>query len=398
MPVRSETRLDPILWPLDDGQPRSAGQATETVRILGRILHHLSTGEMAPAEAVEEVARTASLHLGFERTVFFALDHDGSVRGVTSYGVSPAMVRAVVEARSDMALLQEAILRGHAVHSEDVRADGSIPEHVIDQFGLTSLVATPLVAEQRLVGLLCADRGGDRFVPTADELIVLDAFASQAALGLRIADMVAERADAAVQTERWRVARRLHNTAAQLFYVIGTECARAKAGAQVDVAISRIEQLAACGGQEIRRAIDAAGATWCAEPHPNRVDGLLAELRDLYRCQIRATGDWQGFSAAEPVWDVLLGVVREAVTNAVKHGAARNVVLWLQRSEAVISLQVRDDGGSSLKTCAAGVAAASGFGLADLRRRLAPWGGRVTLRRNDDGGHTLHVKLTGSPR
>jgi signal transduction histidine kinase len=55
-------------------------------------------------------------------------------------------------------------------------------------------------------------------------------------------------------------------------------------------------------------------------------------------------------------------------------------------------LEVRDDGAGGSRDRGAATSG-TGFGLSDLRRRLAPWGGQLDLHPNDDGGHTLHVKL-----
>ena len=372
------------------------GSAMETVRLLAGILRHLSSGETAPARVVEEVVRVASEHLGFARTALFAVDRDGFIRGLHGYGVSTEHIRAVAEAISSIPLIERALLCGHTVHSEDVPAERAIPEHLIDIFGVAALVVAPLYAEQRVVGILCADRGeGVHFALGEDERVIVDAFASQVALALRIAQLVAEDTDAARQSERLRIAGRLHDTVAQLFYVIGAECARARVDAppqQVPV-IAHIEQLAARGGREVRRAIDSMDGLAAVDGEPYRLGALLGSLRELYDCEITIIGDWARLAVDPTVWDVVLGAVREGVANAVRHGAARHVVLWLQASPDRIVLEVRDDG----QPGGAPPATEGGFGLAALRRRLAPHDGDLSLVENDDGGHTLRVALRGSP-
>ena len=374
----------------------AGGSAMETVRLLAGILRHLSSGETAPARVVEEVVRVASEHLGFARTALFAVDRDGFIRGLHGYGVSTEHIRAVAEAISSIPLVEKALLCGHTVHSEDVPAERAIPEHLIDIFGVAALVVAPLYAEQRVVGILCADRGeGVHFALGEDERVIVDAFASQVALALRIAQLVAEDTDAARQSERLRIAGRLHDTVAQLFYVIGAECARARVDApprQVPV-IAHIEQLAARGGREVRRAIDSMDGLAAVDGEPYRLGALLGSLRELYDCEITIIGDWARLAVDPAVWDVVLGAVREAVANAVRHGAARHVVLWLQASPDRIVLEVRDDG----QPGGAPPATEGGFGLAALRRRLAPHDGELSLVENDDGGHTLRVALRGSP-
>ena len=374
----------------------AGGSAMETVRLLAGILRHLSSGETAPARVVEEIVRVASEHLGFARTALFAVDRDGFIRGLCGFGVSSEQIRAVGEAISSLPLIEKALICGHTVHSQDVPAERAIPEHLIDIFGLAALVVAPLYAEQRLVGILCADRGeGVHFALGEDERVIVDAFSSQVALALRIAQLVAEDADAARQGERLRIAGRLHDTVAQLFYVIGAECARARVDAPPELTpvIAHIEQLAARGGREVRHAIDSMHGLAPVDGEPYRLGALLGSLRELYDCEITIIGDWARLAVLPAVWDVVLGAVREGVANAVRHGASRHVVLWLQASQDRLVLEVRDDGQSSASPPAAG----GGFGLAALRRRLAPLDGELSLVENDDGGHTLRVGLRGSP-
>jgi signal transduction histidine kinase len=376
------------------------GSAMETVRLLGEMLRHLSTGETAPDRVVEEVVRVASEHLGFERTALFAVDRDGVVRGLTGYGVSPEQIRTVAESITAVPLVEEAVRRGHTVHSEDVAAERAIPEHLIEAFQVAALVVAPLYADQRLVGILCADRGAERrFTLSEDERVIVDAFASQVALALRVAQLVAEDTDAARQNERLRIAERLHDTVAQLFYVIGAECARARAGAPAELsqAVARIEQLAVLGGREVRHAISSMGSLWPAEGEPHRLGELLGVLRRLHGCEIAAVGDWQRLALGPALWEVVLAAVSEGVTNAVKHGDARNVVVWLQSSQDRLLLEVRDDGDTRRVVGDTLAPRGGGFGLDALRRRLTDLDGSVCLLENDDGGHTLRVDLRAGP-
>jgi signal transduction histidine kinase len=127
---------------------------------------------------------------------------------------------------------------------------------------------------------------------------------------------------------------------------------------------------------------------------PRRLGELLGSLRELYDCEITIIGDWARLAVVPSVWDVVLGAVREGVANAVKHGAARHVVLWLQASQDRLVVEVRDDGHP---VTAAAPADGGGFGLTALRRRLEPLDGELSLVENDDGGHTLRVGLRGTP-
>ncbi|WP_437023155.1 sensor histidine kinase [Streptomyces sp. enrichment culture] len=106
------------------------------------------------------------------------------------------------------------------------------------------------------------------------------------------------------------------------------------------------------------------------------------------------TGSATGLPA--PVQSALGWVVREAVTNVLRHGDARHCTVELETTEGRVVLSVENDG-------APGAAAGTGSGLAGLRERLAGIDG--TLRAGPDGQGrfclTAEIPLppaAGSPR
>ena len=82
----------------------------------------------------------------------------------------------------------------------------------------------------------------------------------------------------------------------------------------------------------------------------------------------------------------LLRTVQEIVTNAIRHGAAQNVWIDIERGERSVRLAARDDGHS------AGVVA-EGLGLAGMRRRMEELGGTLSAGRSVAGGFEVHAEL-----
>ncbi len=73
-------------------------------------------------------------------------------------------------------------------------------------------------------------------------------------------------------------------------------------------------------------------------------------------------------------------VAQECLTNSLRHGAAREVVLRIERrtgSENALLVRVEDDGGGD----ALKVAQSAGFGLAGMRERVAAVGGSLSIAR-----------------
>jgi len=77
------------------------------------------------------------------------------------------------------------------------------------------------------------------------------------------------------------------------------------------------------------------------------------------------------------IWQVILGNLREALTNIIRHAGATQVDIRLQALPGVVRLEVRDNG----RGCENPVA---GMGIGGMRERVAEYGGSLLLQ-NDRG-------------
>jgi signal transduction histidine kinase len=76
----------------------------------------------------------------------------------------------------------------------------------------------------------------------------------------------------------------------------------------------------------------------------------------------------------------LLRIVREAVTNAVRHGEAKHVSVSFTNGDGLL-LRVEDDGSGFDPTVANG----GGFGLVTMRERACALGGQLALASSESG-------------
>jgi signal transduction histidine kinase len=83
---------------------------------------------------------------------------------------------------------------------------------------------------------------------------------------------------------------------------------------------------------------------------------------------------------------VVLRCVQEIVTNAIRHGEARNLWVALRSEAGVVSLAARDDGRGAhdLRT---------GYGLSGMRRRLEELGGSLWIETGPASGFALRATL-----
>ena len=192
----------------------------------------------------------------------------------------------------------------------------------------------------------------------------------------------------AVLEERRRIARDLHDGLAQELAFIATQ-ARALADRSEHPTRARLVSGAAERAlDESRRAIAAltrpldepldVALAQCAEEVCSRYDASL--LLDV-DADLQASADTR---------EALLRIVREAVSNALRHGRARSVTVRLH-GPAPLHLEVADDGSGFDP---ADLRHLSGrFGLVSMRERAEALGGTFAVSGRPAGGTAVEVRL-----
>lgn len=199
-----------------------------------------------------------------------------------------------------------------------------------------------------------------------------------------------EEARRRVAEERLRIARDLHDTVAHQISVISLNAGVASSAidqtpdkakeALASIRVAAREVLSEIGGLlQLLRTEDDEEVSMVPQPRLDRMDELVAQFRATgLDVTVRAEGDLS--AAGDAVSTVAYRAVQEALTNALKHGAnhrAHVLVsvagdrLWIVVTNPVAP---RQDDSDTID-----VAAASGFGLAGLRERVASVRGSVEV-------------------
>ncbi|MCQ9134642.1 sensor histidine kinase, partial [Streptomyces hilarionis] len=206
-----------------------------------------------------------------------------------------------------------------------------------------------------------------------------------------------ELARRAVEEERLRFSRDLHDLLGHTLSVIvvKSEAARRLAPRDMDAALAQVTDIEAVGRQaltEIREAVTGY-----------REGSLAAEL-DRARSALTAAGVEPSVTRSGPPPDpqssaLLSWVVREAVTNVVRHSGATRCRIAVTAAPERIRLTVTDDGHGRQGGAAGGEACApvGGTGLTGLRERLATAGGSLTAGPGPRGGFTVTAHLPVEP-
>ncbi|MER5343258.1 sensor histidine kinase [Streptomyces mirabilis] len=201
-----------------------------------------------------------------------------------------------------------------------------------------------------------------------------------------------ELARRAVEKERLRFSRDLHDLLGHTLSVIvvKSEAARRLAPRDLDAALTQITDIESVGRQaltEIREAVTGY-----------REGSLTTELDRARSALSAASVDpvvRQSGAPLTPQNEALLGwVVREAVTNVVRHSGATRCEITVEGvPNGQVRLTVTDDGtgtGASTTGLAEGI---GGTGLKGLTERLAAAGGSLTASPSPRGGFTVTAEL-----
>ncbi|WP_373424927.1 sensor histidine kinase [Mycobacterium simiae] len=271
---------------------------------------------------------------------------------------------------------------------EDVFGN-STPKQV-DEIGLDGLdvagpaLLLPLRATDTVAGVVVLLRHSSPGPATDEQLEMMGAFADQAALALQLASSQRRMRELDVVTERDRIARDLHDQVIQRLFAIGLALQGAVPRARVPEVQQRLsEAIDDLQGviQEIRTTIfDLHGASQGITRLRQRIDAAVAQFAGSgLRTTVQFVGPLSVVDSA--LADQAEAVVREAVSNAVRHAHATTLTVRVKVDDD-FCIEVSDNGcGMPAEFTASG--------LTNLRRRAEEVGGDFTVESTAGNGTVL---------
>jgi signal transduction histidine kinase len=228
------------------------------------------------------------------------------------------------------------------------------------------------------------------WVYVGDIIRLLSYFALLAGVSRELLAYQRQAADAAIFEERRRLARELHDGLAQELAFIRSEGARLSG--TTDRGVLRMATAAERALGEARMAISAL-----TRPIDEPLDVTLRKaaeavaLRMGADVEIRSTGDPQLATAAR---QSLERIVREASSNAVRHGQAETLRIEIE-ADTTLRVAITDDGrGFDVQRDRK----PDSFGLVSMRERAQAMQGDLTIRSQPGDGTTVEVTLpNGQP-
>jgi len=337
------------------------------------------------------VARSARSLLGAALTTVATVEPSGSVVVRVADGPRSELVRGrrhstVESAAGDVMRTRRPLV------VPDVASDERRHPQVEGIEGFGPAVVVPMVVGDMVFGTFAAMHETGTKTFTGEDLLVMQAFAAEAAIALEHERVRVELGRLALLEERERIAMELHDGVVQALFVVGLSLQAAEtvvddAGqmrTRLGQAIDSIDRAI----RDLRNYIFGLSPAELADRHLERAlrqvtenvarSGCIAASIDL---DPRAASKLASRSAT------IIQAAREAMSNAMRHSGGELVTLRFVLEGDSVLLEVTDDGrGFDVVGRSAG-----GHGLGNLRSRAEDLGG--TLEIASAVGHGTSVRI-----
>lgn len=283
------------------------------------------------------------------------------------------------------------------------RVDSTLDDPEVDQVAARRVRArsglyVPLLARRGALGVMTAhDKLGPDTRFDEDDLRLAESFAGRAAVAVELSQRVARdalrRVVAGQEQERRRLARELHDETGQALtsILLGLRALEdAPDEAEMRGAAAGLRELVVETLREVRRL--------AVQLRPKALDdfGLVPALEHLAKGVIEQTGIQVEVEARlgperlpQEVETTLYRICQEALTNVVKHAAARQVSILLLRRDATATAVIEDDGQGFTPS----EVRADALGLEGMRERASLLGGSLTVESSPGAGTTLVAEV-----
>ncbi|MFL6099423.1 MAG: GAF domain-containing protein [Actinomycetales bacterium] len=356
-----------------------------TTRLLG--------GELV-GEVLPDIAAAARRLSEADISVIALPTGDGSLRVEAADGVGADLVRGDVLPADSMTA---AVMRhGRPTVVPDARTDPRVRRGALQEAGFGATLYVPLGTSESALGTLVVAREGGARMFDDDVLPLVESFAGQAAIALRLGAAAADREQLAVLGDRDRIARDLHDLVIQRLFATGMALQGALRGMEPADRADRVRRAV----DDLDQTIKAIRTTIFALQTPVEVptEGVRTMVLDTCAAAAASLGFDPEVTFKGPVdtlvpatvGDHLLAVLREALSNAARHAAASSVTVALSADPRLVRLVVADDGKGL-------PADGRRSGLTNLATRADELGGTFHAATRDGGGTEIQwqVPLSG---
>jgi nitrate/nitrite-specific signal transduction histidine kinase len=319
------------------------------------------------------------------------IDQRGTIEAFLTSGISPQQRARIGPIPEGHGLLGVVLHQGEKLRLDDLSSDdrsvGFPPHHP----PMRSLLAVPIVVQERIVGNLYLTEKVTAASFTESDEHTLQRFATQAALAIENARLHQQVQALAISEERERIAREMHDSLAQLIGYVNTKAQAADQfleNGESQRAREHLQQLALAAREayaDVREGIlSLRAAAELDEGAVSAIRDYAERWQDQSGIPVDVAIDAHGraANALSAIAELqLLRIVQEALSNVRKHALATRVTVQLIERDDGIEARIEDDG-TGFDPAASRSSERSSiprFGLAIMRERAAAVGGWLEI-------------------
>ncbi|MBO3747756.1 GAF domain-containing protein [Streptosporangiaceae bacterium NEAU-GS5] len=262
---------------------------------------------------------------------------------------------------------------------------GDVPAALAEELLLGPVAVVPLGAAPKVRGALSVIKRSGRMPFSQAEVRAVEAFAGQAAIALELAEARADAERLGLLEDRDRIAKDLHDVVIQRLFAVAMSLMSIVRLVERPEAVSRLQSSVDELDATIRQIRSTIFALQAPAGH-----GLRAQIVDLvegvrghlgFKPALMLEGRLDSVVSPE-LAEHVLAVLREALSNLVRHAKASRAEVVVAVAGDQITLTVTDNGvgiGSETRRS----------GLRNLRERAEALGGSFELAAPDEGGTRL---------
>ncbi|WUW23092.1 sensor histidine kinase [Streptomyces sp. NBC_01463] len=195
--------------------------------------------------------------------------------------------------------------------------------------------------------------------------------------------------------ERERLAREIHDTLAQGFasIIVLAEAARSQLAVDVDRSAQQLQSIEQTARENLAEARVLVGAAPSSGVAPGSVAATLRRTLDRFTedTGLDVSAELADIDCDQPTRIALLRCTQESLANIRKHAAATTVGVVLAHGPDAVELEITDDGRGFA------VEDSHGFGLDGMRKRLAEFGGGLTVTSSLGDGTRILATIPLAP-
>ncbi|MBC8170258.1 MAG: GAF domain-containing sensor histidine kinase [Anaerolineae bacterium] len=366
--------------------------------ILLNSLNSIAAAVMTAAEAstlelvLERIAQVTGELIGAKYAALGIPDGRGGLTYFKVAGMTPDEISLMDHLPHGKGLLGAVMQERETLRLEHIRSDSRSSGFPRDHPMMDRFLGTPIQAGGQLFGMLyLCDRHDEQLFNEQDQWLV-ETIAGYAALAIAGSQLREQQSRLTLLEERERISMELHDGVIQSLYATG-----------MHLELLRTVKQPEAGGletvvHELNQIIDDIRNYIMDLHQKNTGQRSIREcLYDLVKrfhipadiqVEIDAPDSIPLFSNSD--FESICQLVNEAVSNAVRHAAARRIVITALQNERTLLISIKDNGqGFDPKN----LPEDGGLGLRNMQQRVKLHGGRLTLESIVGEGTRLAISI-----